>query len=143
MLLFRFVFLPENSTHIMQPLDVSVFGPMKKRWRTILNDWKEECTANGDNYASIPKQVRVPTVPTVPYLLERYRYCTCMGRHSMVGGGDCPVRVWYRRYRYLLTYLTYRYHTYCYSKKLNNSGFSRPAEKAPGEGFWASYPRWV
>jgi hypothetical protein len=68
----------------MQPLDVSVFGPMKKRWRTILNDWKEECTANGDNYASIPKQVRVPTVP---YLLERYRYCTCMGRHSMVGGG--------------------------------------------------------
>jgi len=52
----RFVFLPENSTHIMQPLDVSVFGPMKKRWRTILNDWKEECTANGHNYASIPKQ---------------------------------------------------------------------------------------
>ena len=87
MLLFRFVFLPENSTHIMQPLDVSVFGLMKKRWRMILNDWKEECTANGDNYASIPKQVRVPTVPTVLYLLEQYRYCTCMDRHSMVGGG--------------------------------------------------------
>jgi len=83
------VFLPENSTHIMQPLDVSVFGPMKKRWRTILNDWKEECTANGDNYASIPKQVRVPT-----YL--RYRtYWNGTGTvHVWVGtvwwGGGLP-----------------------------------------------------
>ena len=53
----RFMFLPENSTHILQPLDVSVFGPMKTRWRTILNDWKDECAASGDNHATIPKQV--------------------------------------------------------------------------------------
>jgi hypothetical protein len=26
----RFCFLPENSTHILQPLDVGVFAPMKK-----------------------------------------------------------------------------------------------------------------
>jgi hypothetical protein len=47
----RFVFLPENSTHMLQPLDVSVFGPMKKRW-------KADCCLKGLNYATIPKQVR-------------------------------------------------------------------------------------
>jgi hypothetical protein len=47
----RFVFLPENSTHMLQPLDVSVFGPMKKRW-------KADCCRKGLNYATIPKQVR-------------------------------------------------------------------------------------
>uniref|UniRef100_A0A1Y1KZ51 DDE-1 domain-containing protein n=2 Tax=Photinus pyralis TaxID=7054 RepID=A0A1Y1KZ51_PHOPY len=36
----RFVFLPPNSTHITQPLDVSFFGPLKKAWRTILQDVK-------------------------------------------------------------------------------------------------------
>lgn len=54
----RFMFLPENSTHLLQPLDVSVFAPMKRRWRQILGDWKDECVRNGTNYASIPKQVR-------------------------------------------------------------------------------------
>jgi DDE superfamily endonuclease len=57
MLLFRFMFLPENSTHIMQPLDVAVFGPMKTRWRTILADWKEDCAKQEKNYNTIPKQV--------------------------------------------------------------------------------------
>jgi hypothetical protein len=32
--------LPTNTTHIMQPLDVSYFAPLKKSWRTILLDWK-------------------------------------------------------------------------------------------------------
>ena len=26
----QFCFLPENSTHLLQPLDVGVFGPMKR-----------------------------------------------------------------------------------------------------------------
>jgi hypothetical protein len=26
----RFIFLPENSTHLLQPLDVGVFGPLKR-----------------------------------------------------------------------------------------------------------------
>ncbi len=54
----RFVFLPENSTHLLQPLDVSVFAPVKKEWRRVLNEWKEEVAASGKNYATIPKQVR-------------------------------------------------------------------------------------
>ena len=31
--------LPPNSTHILQALDVSVFGPAKKRWEVIVRDW--------------------------------------------------------------------------------------------------------
>jgi hypothetical protein len=27
----RFIFLPENGTHMLQALDVTVFGPMKRR----------------------------------------------------------------------------------------------------------------
>jgi len=50
------VFLPENSTHMLQPLDVSVFGPMKKKWRQVLADWKADCSRKGLNYATIPKQ---------------------------------------------------------------------------------------
>jgi hypothetical protein len=53
----RFCFLPENSTHLLQPLDVAVFGPMKRHWRKILSDWKDECMKTGQNSATLPKQV--------------------------------------------------------------------------------------
>ncbi|CAH1974588.1 unnamed protein product [Acanthoscelides obtectus] len=29
-----------NSTHLLQPLDVAYFAPMKKQWRKILLEWK-------------------------------------------------------------------------------------------------------
>ena len=32
----KFMFLPENSTHLLQPLDVTVFRPMKGYWRQLL-----------------------------------------------------------------------------------------------------------
>lgn len=35
----KLVFLPANSTAFLQPLDVSVFGPMKKLWRQRLEQW--------------------------------------------------------------------------------------------------------
>jgi hypothetical protein len=38
----RFVFLPEISTHLLQPHDVAVFAPMKRRTHT--------------NYIILPKQ---------------------------------------------------------------------------------------
>ncbi|KAL7638998.1 UNVERIFIED_CONTAM: hypothetical protein RMT77_010533 [Armadillidium vulgare] len=34
------VFLPPNSTHILQPLDVSVFRPLKIAWRKVLQRFK-------------------------------------------------------------------------------------------------------
>ncbi|XP_018570038.1 jerky protein homolog-like [Anoplophora glabripennis] len=33
---------PANATHLMQPLDVAVFGPMKKCWRKILDNCRKE-----------------------------------------------------------------------------------------------------
>lgn len=35
-----FIFLPAHSTHVCQPMDVAVFGPVKKQWRKILKNWK-------------------------------------------------------------------------------------------------------
>jgi hypothetical protein len=40
----------------MQPLDVSVFAPMKKWWRQILSAWKEDCARINKNFATLPKQ---------------------------------------------------------------------------------------
>lgn len=36
----RFVCLPPNATHLIQPLDVGVFGPLKTAWRAVLTDYK-------------------------------------------------------------------------------------------------------
>lgn len=38
----RFICLPPNSTHILQPLDVSYFGPLKNCWKGLLRDWKKK-----------------------------------------------------------------------------------------------------
>jgi len=38
----RFVFLPNNSTHLTQPLDVAFFRPLKIHWRNILEQWKKQ-----------------------------------------------------------------------------------------------------
>uniref|UniRef100_A0A336M092 CSON009423 protein n=1 Tax=Culicoides sonorensis TaxID=179676 RepID=A0A336M092_CULSO len=36
----RFIFLPPNSTHLTQPLDVAYFRPFKGVWRSLLKEWK-------------------------------------------------------------------------------------------------------
>lgn len=48
-----FVFLPANSTHLTQPLDVAFFRPMKIAWRNIVCQWKR--AADGRKQSSIPK----------------------------------------------------------------------------------------
>lgn len=54
----KFGFLPPSSTHLTQPLDVSVFAPLKKAWRRVLQDWKKKYKG------PIPKQ-------HFPYLLKK------------------------------------------------------------------------
>lgn len=49
-----FVFLPSNSTHITQPLDVAFFRPLKTAWRKIVMEWK---MGPGRNSATIPKNM--------------------------------------------------------------------------------------
>lgn len=44
--------LPPNSTHVMQPLDVAIFAPMKKKWRAILDDWRRTSRIKG----TLPKE---------------------------------------------------------------------------------------
>lgn len=46
-----FIFLPKNSTHICQPLDVAVFRPLKLAWRKTLTQWKLH------NKGVIPKSI--------------------------------------------------------------------------------------
>ena len=59
----RFVTLIPNSTHICQPLDVSVFRPVKRMWRNILQNWRKESQSRG----TIPKE----TFPTLLYRVFR------------------------------------------------------------------------
>lgn len=44
--------LPPNNTHILQPLDVGVFGPVKSSWRKIVKNYKLKTRA-----ANITKEV--------------------------------------------------------------------------------------
>ena len=43
----RFICLPPNSTHLTQPLDRAVFGPMKRVWRSMLSEWKTKRNRSG------------------------------------------------------------------------------------------------
>lgn len=49
----KFIALPPNATHLLQPLDVAFFRPMKNSWRKILTRWKENLKAS--RYSTIPK----------------------------------------------------------------------------------------
>ncbi|XP_062530744.1 uncharacterized protein LOC134200891 [Bombyx mori] len=47
-----FIFLPANSTHLTQPLDVAFFRPMKIAWRNVVLKWKK---TDGKAQSTIPK----------------------------------------------------------------------------------------
>lgn len=53
-----FIFLPANSTHLTQPLDVAFFRPLKSTWRQILEEWKK---GPGRAEATVPKD-KFPTL---------------------------------------------------------------------------------
>ncbi|KAJ8931355.1 hypothetical protein NQ314_015764 [Rhamnusium bicolor] len=50
----RFAFLPSNSTHLTEPLNIAFFRPMKGAWRKILTNWRQ---GSGMKEPSIPKDV--------------------------------------------------------------------------------------
>lgn len=49
----KFIALIPNATHLLQPLDVAFFRPMKIAWKNILSDWKE--TREGTKAQTLPK----------------------------------------------------------------------------------------
>lgn len=49
-----FVCLVANATHLLQPLDVAFFAPLKKTWRMILTAWKK--TPRGRRNNVLPKE---------------------------------------------------------------------------------------
>ena len=46
-----FVCLPANATHLLQPLDVAFFGPMKTKWRAVLTRYKLKKAKNAGTVA--------------------------------------------------------------------------------------------
>ncbi|CAB3981202.1 Hypothetical predicted protein [Paramuricea clavata] len=49
-----FICLFPNGTHLLQPLDVAYFAPLKKAWRALLFDWRK--TAIGHQYGTLAKE---------------------------------------------------------------------------------------
>ena len=47
--------LPPNCTHVLQPLDVGVFAPVKKSWVRILKEWKTQTRAQNVSKEVFPK----------------------------------------------------------------------------------------
>ncbi|CAG4969499.1 unnamed protein product [Colias eurytheme] len=48
-----FICLPPNATHILQPLDVAYFRPLKIKWRQALLNWKQ--SQEGRKLPTLPK----------------------------------------------------------------------------------------
>lgn len=70
----RFIFLPANSTHLTQPLDMAFFRPLKTTWRRILEEWKK---GPGRNEATIPKD-------KFPLLLKKL--CDSLKGENVIAG---------------------------------------------------------
>ena len=74
-----FISLVPNSTHLLQPLDVCVFGPAKRVWRKVVEDWRKQARTK----AGIPKSV-------LPSLLNKL--CSQMpGDHLKSGFRACGI----------------------------------------------------
>lgn len=50
--------LHPNSTHLLQPMDVSFFGPLKKNWKKVRTDWNMENRAQNFKKENIPETVQ-------------------------------------------------------------------------------------
>lgn len=70
----KFIFLPSNSTHLTQPLDVAFFRPIKMTWRAILEEWKK---GPGRAEAALPKD-------KFPPLLKRL--CESLKEANVIAG---------------------------------------------------------
>mgnify|MGYP003623229696 CR=1 FL=1 len=80
----KFICLPPNSTHLLQPLDVSVFSPLKTQWRNILRLWNK--TKEGRKHATLPK-------PVFPELLKKLLTDTAVNLAQNIRSGFRKTRI--------------------------------------------------
>lgn len=72
-----FICLPPNSTHILQPLDVAYFRPLKIKWRQILTQWKD--SQKGRKLPTTPKEI-------FPNLLKKALDSMTETRENLIAG---------------------------------------------------------
>ena len=48
---------PSHTTAVLQPLDVGVYGPLKKQWKKILKKYKLQTRARNDNRTVFPSLI--------------------------------------------------------------------------------------
>ena len=67
--------LPPHATHLLQPLDVAVFKPVKQAWRTIITDYQR-----ATNFSNLDKEA-------FPLLLKRLAISggAFLRRHAVAG----------------------------------------------------------
>lgn len=90
-----FVFLPPNSTHLTQPLDVAVFRAMKIKWRLVLEAMKNKLATRNQTFdkkyfpyllrktmlalqENIAKNLKAGFKKTGIYLLNRTKVLECL-----------------------------------------------------------------
>ena len=69
--------LPPNCTHILQPLDVGVFSPLKKTWQKILKEWKLEtrgANVSKEDFPSLIAQLYAQSL-TPAQCISGFRAC--------------------------------------------------------------------
>lgn len=79
----RFICLPSNCTHLLQPLDVAFYAPLKKYWKQILQMWKKK---EGRYIPSLTKDW-FPRLLT--RLHERLQFNEC-GSTNLISGRHLP-----------------------------------------------------
>ena len=74
-----FICLYPNGTHMLQPLDVAYFAPLKKAWRRILSEWK--LTPEGRNQGTLTKKQYPPLLKKLIIVLDAQN-----GRENLKSG---------------------------------------------------------
>ncbi|XP_031358776.1 uncharacterized protein LOC116182378 [Photinus pyralis] len=97
--IFLYALLP-NATHILQPADVSLFFPLKCKWKNVVSEWKKSNNNKIVNKATFPilleKSVQQISLETVkngfrkcglyPFDVEAVDFSKCMRDSSRILG---------------------------------------------------------
>lgn len=86
----KLCFLPPNSTHLLQPLDVGVFSVVKSEWRKIITAWKE---GDGRNVGSLPKWVFPRLLLQLLEAMEEKWKKLCVSAFKTCGINPCNAEV--------------------------------------------------